>query len=335
VSRIAVIHLVRGANGEAPLLRFLQSYRERDAGIGHDLVLLMKGFASEQEAARYRALAEDVCARWVTVSDEGYDLGAYVSAARRLSDERLCFLNSYSVILADGWLAKLDAALREPNVGVAGATGSWASSNSMALNMLFLPNPYWGTLPSRRILRHEFRAMTLEGARVADRVAGEPVNGHSEVPPRTVGETVLAAVKALRTVPRQILGFPPFPAHHVRTNAFIIDRELFAGLDAGTIKSKTDAYALESGRHSFTRQVASLGLDAVIVDGDGESYEPHRWADSGVFWQEGQKRLLVADNQTQMYALGTMERRRMLSSLAWGTQARPEAPCGAADELCA
>jgi hypothetical protein len=48
-------------------------------------------------------------------------------AARQLEHERVCFLNSYSTILADGWLGQLSRALDDAEVGVAGVTGSWES----------------------------------------------------------------------------------------------------------------------------------------------------------------------------------------------------------------
>ena len=47
---LALVHLVRKANGPEPFRRFLESYRAVDAGAPHDLVLLLKGFASQQEA---------------------------------------------------------------------------------------------------------------------------------------------------------------------------------------------------------------------------------------------------------------------------------------------
>jgi hypothetical protein len=53
------------------------------------------------------------------------DLAAYGLAAQALSHPRLCFLNSYSVVLADGWLAMLARGLDGSNVGLAGATASW------------------------------------------------------------------------------------------------------------------------------------------------------------------------------------------------------------------
>lgn len=125
--RLAVVHLVRERNGEAPFAAFLDSYRTHAAGADHDLVLLLKGFSSERARTRYLVLADDVPHATLMVDDLGYDLGSYVEAARRLSHERLCFVNSYSRILCDGWLGHLDAALTLPGAALVGATGSWES----------------------------------------------------------------------------------------------------------------------------------------------------------------------------------------------------------------
>jgi hypothetical protein len=55
------------------------------------------------------------------------DLAAYGRAARELSHEHVCFLNSYTVILAAGWLEHLRRALAMPGVGIVGSGGSWES----------------------------------------------------------------------------------------------------------------------------------------------------------------------------------------------------------------
>jgi hypothetical protein len=87
-----------------------------------------------------------------------------------------------------------------------------------------------------------------------------------------------------------------------------------------------DAWVMESGRASFTRQVQRLGLHTLVVDSEGTTYEPEQWARSGTFWQSAQERLLIADNQTRSYQLGPFERRRVLAALAWADAAEPVAP---------
>jgi hypothetical protein len=71
----------------------------------------------------------------------------------------------------------------------------------------------------------------------------------------------------------------------------------------------------------LTWQVQALGLHAVIVDRRGQSYGVADWARSATFWQGEQEGLLVADNQTELYQNGSVERRSVLSRFAWGTSA--------------
>jgi len=65
--------------------------------------------------------------RLLVLDRPALDLAAYGLAARALPHRRLCFLNSYSVVLADRWLSHLARALDEPDVGLVGATASCES----------------------------------------------------------------------------------------------------------------------------------------------------------------------------------------------------------------
>ena len=89
------------------------------------------------------------------------------------------------------------------------------------------------------------------------------------------------------------------------------------------LRRKVDAYRVESGRASITRQVEKLGLRPVVVSRDGGVHDPATWPESGVFWQRHQEGLLVADNQTRDYEHGDPEIRSFLSRYAWGRRAEP------------
>ena len=66
-------------------------------------------------------------------------------------------------------------------------------------------------------------------------------------------------------------------------------------------------------------------MRAVITGRDGVLYDPADWASSETFWQGEQANLLVADNQTEKYALGDPGSRQLLSRYAWGLEGRPVA----------
>jgi hypothetical protein len=317
---IAVAHLVWGPLGPAPLCRFLDSYARHGAGVEHELVVLFNGVTPATREPLEAAL-QNVPHRVLELERPVQDLDAYVQAAARLEHERLCFMNSYSEILVDGWLAKLDVALAQPRAGMAGATGSWASLHSAVLNTFFLPNPYLRTMPPRSITRQQMFEIEVELGREREGAAA---------PGEQAGRATLAfrassIARAVRTMPEQLLLFERFPSYHLRTNTFMIDRTLFSSLRARPVKRKMDAYLMESGRHSFTRQVQRKGLRTLVVDRDGTTYDRDSWDSSRTLWQGDQEGLLVADNQTRSYQHGGLDRRHMLATLAWGPNARPTA----------
>lgn len=123
---------------------------------------------------------------------------------------------------------------------------------------------------------------------------------------------------ALWEKPLRRLRFDPFPNPHVRTNGFLIERELMLDLHWPKVRRKHAAWALESGRRSVTAQIAERGLEPVVVGRDGEAYERDRWPDSGTFRSGDQSNLLIADNRTRQYDDASPEDRRMLARLAWG-----------------
>jgi hypothetical protein len=315
--KIAVVHLVWGPLGPRPLREFVSSYRRHPAGTEHELVLLFNGVTGEQRPALLAEL-DGVEHRVLELEAPVQDLAAYAQAARHLEHERLCFLNSYSVFLAPDWLTYLEHALNQPGAALAGASGSWASVRSRALDGLFLPSSYRGVVPERRVAREQLRAIDLE--------RGGSEGDQDTRPRRSLTASVLAVMRTLPAMPEQLLRFEGFPAEHLRTNAFIVDRRTFLDLRMGAIKRKMDAYRLESGRMSFTRQIQRKGLRALVVDRHGVSYDAHEWPHSNTLWQGDQEGLLVADNQTRLYANGGLDRRALLAAFAWGPYAAPRAP---------
>lgn len=301
----AVVHLVRRGNPPEAFDAFLRSYEQHPAGHPHDLVLLCKGFRVDDElrsACLARALDAAPSARAVDVPDTGFDLTAYAAAARTLPHQRVCFLNSYSELLAGDWLAKLAAGLDEPGVGVSGASGSWESTLSLAAYLAGLRSAYSAVFDDRTTLVRLLHEMggTQPASALAER---------------------LFAGKMMLIGARQ---FPRYPNAHVRTNAILIDRETFASLRIGNLANKRDAYRFESGRDGLTAQLAGRGQDAVVVDRHGTARPPEHWHEADVFRQGHQADLLVADNQTRTYAEASTAARVVLSRCAWGLRACPD-----------
>lgn len=293
---IALCHLVRKANGPEPFERFIGSYEEHDAGVDHELVIIFKGFDGPGDLEPFRRRLEGHAFHEVQVPDDGLDVGAYFSAARELHHERVCFLNSFSAILAGGWLGHLDAALSQPGTGLVGATGSWASHRSYGLYLMGVPNVYRRVLGTRTESGPAFRE-----------AASSPKMGR-----------IRGAAHVLAGLPKEIVGYRGFPAAHLRTNAFAIGRALFLEHARRSLRSKTATYRFEAGAAGLTSKVIDSGMDVKMVTRGGDALAPADWSDVAVFWQGNQGELMVADNQTGTYSRAEGGVRRVLSGFAWG-----------------
>jgi hypothetical protein len=128
---IGLVHLVWAPLGPGPLRRFLRSYHQHDPGAEHELTIVLNGSppAAGGDSSREALLAElqGTSHRMIALERAVLDLPAYGEAARQLEHPCLCFLNSYTVILADGWLGHFSRAFDEPGVGLVGASASWES----------------------------------------------------------------------------------------------------------------------------------------------------------------------------------------------------------------
>lgn len=309
---IGVVHLIWGPLGAAPLRAFISSYMRQPAGADHELVLLLNGVQPDVRESLLHEV-DGVDCHVLQLDSSVQDLAAYAHAIRALDYDRLCFLNSYSELLCPGWLAKLNEALYEPKAGIAGATGSWASLRSLTLDSLGVPTAYRGAGLPRGMATAQLAV--IEAERITDAKHAKQAS------------SLVALARRLRAMPGAILEarqFEAFPNPHIRTNAFMARRETLLRLAIGEVRTKTDAYRLESGHDSITRRLERMDLRPVVVDRNGDAHVHGDWPRSHTLWQGDQERLLVADNQTHMYSEGDDERRRFLSILAWGTQAEQE-----------
>ena len=104
----------------------------------------------------------------------------------------------------------------------------------------------------------------------------------------------------------------------MRTNGFLIERELFLSLRGGTGLTKYDALAFESGRNSMTRQIGRRGLTVLVVGGDGVAYSPLEWPMSRTYRSGDQQNLMIADNRTEMYSRADPQGKELMRWLIWG-----------------
>jgi hypothetical protein len=288
---ICVVHLVRAANGTAPLRTFLDSYARHPAGVAHELLLLCKGFGTSLPG-EYAPLLKGLACTLRFIPDRGFDIDAYFQLVRDHEARAFCFLNSFSVILADGWLAKLHHALERHGAGLVGATGSWQSVSSNYSDTLPQPPFLEAAIPAwKRMLVAWFpflRPLRLRIWRL--RLGGS---------------------------------FDAFPNYHLRTNAFMILRATALAVQVPPMRRKFDTYRFESGRQGLTCQVLRMGKPVMVVGRDDKAYDRQDWHLSNTFWRRDQENLLVADNQTRAYERADRNLRAAHSVIAWGPAADP------------
>jgi hypothetical protein len=322
-SDLAVVYLARFAEGPKPIANFIESYNRQAAGIDHDRVVIRKGFSDDdtQQDKILRSLFPNT----ISIPDDGFDIAAFAKAAVQLPHKHVVFLNTFSEIVSDNWLAKLSSALSGPAIGIAGTTGSYESQYSSLKRFhegLFqnriLPLPT-GT---RSLLR---TARKLLPKRFVDRVVLAVIAHSATGNQPTVGRTRDDQFEAFwqrETGPGGTFDFvnaiPPYPNPHIRTNAFMIERETFLDTLPTSLATKKDSYLYESGPDSLTQQILRRGNKVVIVGRDGKCYDIDQWPKSGTFRLGDQYNLLVQDNQTRAFAALSRTEKRVFVETTWG-----------------
>jgi len=223
------------------------------------------------------------------LADYGYDLRPYFVAARTFDCDQFCFLNSFSVILDALWLSKLHRYAALEDVGLVGATGSYQSHIEGRIKEIHKriakPRPWL----------------------------------------RKVYFNLVTRPRLMLRKSKQERAYPRFPNPHIRTNAFMSKRTLFASL-ARPILTKHQAYRFESGWDGMTKSILAKGLRALVVGKDGRAYELEEWHQSRTFWSHDQENLLVRDNQTYKYDTADDDLKERLQTVAWGSRPMPQPP---------
>lgn len=294
---ICLVHLVRKKNGVGAFRRFLDSYTNHEAGAEHDLLLVFKGFGGGNDMEEYDRILEGCPHKRLFVWDYGFDIRPYSRAVRKFDYKYFCFLNSFSVILDDGWLGKMHRHITREGVGLVGATGSYQG--------------VFGNLDSA------FNAYLAKRK-------NKPRNLMKQLFFMGFTQQYLVLKHCLQKKHKVLLPhyLCEFPNYHIRTNAFMMPRTVFLKLKIGLLLKKKDAYMFESSMRGLTRQVSRMRLESLVVGRDGKGYAKDEWFMSNTFWRDKQQNLLVADNQTIKYIEGDNKLKSNLSICAWGDKSK-------------
>jgi hypothetical protein len=318
VADIGVVYLYRFADGETPVRNFLDSYRAHPAGLEHDLHVIFKGFPDQRSLASARAVFGGLPINSIELEDTGYDIGSYVAAAYAVSNCQLIFFNTFSQILVDNWLSYYNGALNLPRVGLVGATGSWQAHSSgyeaaiiRVLHRILHPLDYFNKRRGRAAGENQPVKLTRPAA---GRVLAKDIQDYP---------SLIRILRNLFTLMRvdvylfYLYEYGRYPNPHIRTNAFMIRRDRFLSLRTGSFRTKQGVYKFESGRRSMTKQIVAQGLRPVVVDRSGKVHDIPKWRSSLTFWVNDQDNLVVADNRTRDYAMGSPAHRNRLENNAW------------------
>jgi len=124
---LVVFYLARHAEGIGAFTRFVKSYKRNTSGIKHQLAIIYKGFENSEDLATAREIFAELDSGEICVTDDQFDIGAYIHAAGQIDSRYVCFMNTHTEILSEGWLYHLRRAMDDPKVGMAGAHGSFES----------------------------------------------------------------------------------------------------------------------------------------------------------------------------------------------------------------
>ncbi len=329
---ISVIYLARCADGIDTFTRFVISYKKYYAGIEHDLVVIYKGFESEDCLNRAKLIFSSIKHSVIMQEDIGFDIGSYIDSSKVIESEYLCFMNTHSEISANNWLKLMIKAATQSDVGITGAMGSYESLNqSWKLiqkfywlfymreypcpeNIYKYYNKFLDYLPQRnlKILIKSGFQNSIKNYFYQFKISNEIKNNYKQF--ETHWENLLLPGKMFE----DLSTIKKFPNNHIRTNCFLVKNIIFKKFKNTKITNKSDACLFESGPNSITNLVKDLGYKAVIVGKNGNIYEEDDWWNSGTFRQSDQSNLLINDNHTRAYSAMNNYNKFLHSYLSWG-----------------
>jgi hypothetical protein len=283
---ICLVHLVRGANEIGALEQFVTAYRRNEAGIKHDLLVLFKGFSDGDVGLEpHRSILSDLKYKELHLPDGGYDIGSYHAAFHAFHQDYQYFC------FLNSFSEPLRAGWLESLFQNAARPGVGIVGATGSYQSLYSDHNYRNFLYARSV-------SSLK----------KPI--------------LRAAFTCLRFM--RFRSFPPFPNPHIRTNGFMLSSAVIEKVNVPIVQNKMDAYCFESGNESLTRQILRMGKKALVVDADGRGYDMDVWYKSNTFRRGRQENLLIADNQTRVYAEGDNTLKVRYSHHAWGHHAWPD-----------
>ena len=329
---IGVAYLAWHALGPASFQRFADSYRRQPAGCAHDLIVIYAGFNQRQKLNEAVSIFQDIPHIALEMPAVRQDIGYYLETMQRVPHDYLCFLNTYTELIAANWLAGLRTHVMRDNVGIAGATGSYESlydSVGLYQKISWLCHTsgnkvsqaaahYYGfylkqTCPTFAVeLPISLPPFGIERWRA--QIGQYMKQREHDIEFQALWDKLTSPGKPFG----EYGGFPAFPNPHIRTSGFMVRRSHLARFEPSRIATKFDACRFESGTDSLTALLRRDGLAAIVVTNDGEGFDVPNWARSSTFRLGDQSRLILTDNRSREFTSMPPAERAVHVRITWG-----------------
>tara|TARA_X000000950_G_C13918288_1_gene662014 strand:+ start:722 stop:1555 length:834 start_codon:yes stop_codon:yes gene_type:complete len=137
MKEIGIFYLLRKKNDRSYFFKFIDSYKEFEAGQDHDLLIILKGFKKNDDIKWIADSLRDIDFNVIFYPDKGFDISAYFYASRKVKYEHVMFINSFSSITSKNWLNKIFKYIDNEVIAV-GCSGSFESiSSSFYYNKIY------------------------------------------------------------------------------------------------------------------------------------------------------------------------------------------------------
>jgi len=291
---VAVIYLAYGAEGyQAYVNRFFDSYKAHASGAPHQLIIAATAYRDNPtgyETLRQLAIEND--AKIIDLPDGGQEFGAFYRVAKCLTTDYIfCFVTS-GRIMHPNWLAVfMSANQSHPQCRLIGSSGSWETS-----------------YPGLRVVLKRYFA------------SNKPNRSQSSETTTRVPQHKRSISQIIKRLFDCISIYVQFPNYHIRTNGFLIERQLYMQyIDRyGMPRTRKEAYDIEHGRNHLSKFVKESGFDIGVVGANGILYAPHEWDKSATFRCPDISNAVIWDRQHDAYVEAGVSEKKRCEQRAWG-----------------
>ncbi len=290
------------------------------------------------EKAATEALFEDLPHEIIEISDDGFDIQAYLKVAKVLPHDYIFFCNTYTEFATENWLAKIMNFAEVPDVGIVATSASFESlhdSHKLYSKLLWLTTTK--LIAYNKGIAEQYRA-ALDLHDRGYMAAFHSVKGRLR---RFIGDITKGRVKYTSELDREFdqiwdartakgtagevfRKFAHFPNPHVRSTAFLMSRRLLLSYRFDVPNTKMDCALFESGNSGLSVTVRNSGKRLLLVGADGKGFDVDQWPQSGTFRQGRQENCITRDNHISAYNNFEKRERELLHKMTWGEYSKEE-----------